>query len=286
MTKLIFNIFKKAAFPLRGRHLNRFYVVRIVLNLLLRLIKPTEVMVDGNRFYLDKDDSMRLSILGVYEPATVKHFWEAVKPGSVVLDIGAHIGYYTVMAAKRVGSRGKVYAFEPSKENLVLLNKNIKINKFKNVISVNKAVSDSTKKVKFYINPISTGMNSLVNIGYKGERSITVDAISLDDFFGKKLPKVSVIKMDIEGGEFSALKGMRNLLKKSTKLSLFTEFSPFSIKKANQSPEGFLSFLRDLGFKLYSIDEATKQLLQIRIKEFIASCPDDSDWHVNLLATK
>lgn len=285
MGKLFFNIFKMAAFPLRGRHLNRFYMVRTALNFLLRHIKPTKMMVDGNRFYLDKDDSMRLSILGIYEPTTVKYFQQAVKPGAIVLDIGAHIGYYTLMAAKRVGKKGKVYAFEPSKDNLILLNKNIRINKFNNVILVNKAVANSNKKSKFFINSMSTGMHSLVDIGYKGKKNIMVDVVSLDNFFGNNPPPVSVIKMDIEGGEYSALEGMKKILK-SKNLSLFIEFSPFSIRKANKSPYTFLNLLKKYKFELFSINELADQLIPIKVKSFITSCPNDRDWHVNLLAVK
>lgn len=284
MNDLVFKIFKKAAYTLRGRHLNRFHFVRITLNFLLGNLKPKSVVVDGNRMILDKGDSMRLSILGIYEPLAVKHFQERIKPGDIVLDIGAHIGYYTLMAAKRVGNKGKVYAFEPNKDNLGLLNKNISINKYKNVVPVEKAVAKSSKKSKLFLNSLSSGMHSLVKLGYTGTSSTVVDTVSLDDFFGKNPPRVSVIKMDIEGGEYDAFEGMTLLLQRSKHLTLFTEFSPFSIKKAKKSPRGFLNLLGNYGFKLYSIDESRNLLMPIKVESFLSSCPVDRDWHVNLLA--
>lgn len=285
MKHIIFKIFKKAAYTLRGKHLNRFYIVRVSLNFILNNLKPKSVIVDGNKMLLDRDDSMRLSILDVYEPTAVKHFQERIKPGDIVLDIGAHIGYYTLMAARRVGKNGKVYAFEPSKDNCLLLSKNLKINGFKNVILVNKAVAQSTKKAKFFLSRVSSGMHSLIDIDHVGENNTEVDTISLDDFF-TKTPKVSVIKMDIEGGEYDALEGMTRLLSKSKHLSIFAEFSPFSIKKAQKSPRQFLELLKSYGFKLFSIDETQKLLVPIKIRTFVSSCPDDRDWHVNLLAVK
>ena len=286
MGKIIFNLFKKAAYTLRGRHLNRFNFVRTALNFLLRNLKPESVTVFGNHMFLDKGDSMRLSILGLYEPLAVKHFQEMIKPGDTVLDIGAHIGYYTLMAAKRVGKKGKVFAFEPDKDNLFILNKNISMNGYKNVVVVNKAVASSTKKVKFLLNSLSTGMHSIIDLGFGSKNSIIVDTISLDDFFGKNPPQISVIKMDIEGGEYGALQGMRRLLRKSKHLTLFTEFSPYSIKKAKKSPRGFLNFLKHFGFKLYSIEESKNLLIPIKVNNFLSSCPMDRDWHVNLMATK
>ena len=286
MSDLVFSLFKKAAYTLRGRHLNRFYIVRKTLNFALSNLKPKSVTVDGNQMLLDKDDSMRLSILGVYEPLAVKHFQDSIKPGDTVLDIGAHIGYYTLMAAKRVGSKGKVYAFEPNKDNCALLTQNIKLNGFKNVVLVSKAVSKSSGKVRFFLSNVSTGMHSLVDIDNNSENSIEIEAVSLNDFFGKKIPTVAVIKMDIEGGEYTALEGMDRLLKKNKHMTILTEFSPYSIIKAEKSPRGFLYLLMSYGFKLYSIDESSKKLIPIKLQKFLTDCPVDRDWHVNLLAIK
>lgn len=286
MGKLVFNIFKKAAYTLRGRHLNRFYFVRAALNFLLRNLKPAIVAVDGNRIFLDRDDSMRLSILGVYEPWTIKCFQERIKEGEIVLDIGAHIGYYTLMAAKRVGNRGKVYAFEPNKDNFALLTKNARINGYKNVIPINKAVTNSTKKSRLFLSPVSTGMHSLIDLDNNSKNTVIVNSVSVDDFFGKNPPRVSVIKLDIEGGEYKAIEGMKGLLQKSKHLSLFTEFSPFSIKKSKKTPQEFLNLLQSCGFKLYSIDEHRKLLIPVEVKTFLPSCPIDRDWHINLLAVK
>src|SRR3989344_4947709 len=286
MSDLVFTVFKRAAYTLRGRHLNRFYIVRKTLNFALSNLKPKSVVVDGNQMLLDKDDSMRLSILGIYEPLAVKHFQNSIKPGDTVLDIGAHIGYYTLMAAKRVGKKGKVYAFEPNQDNCALLTKNLKLNNFKNVVLVNKAVSRSSGKVKFFLSNVSTGMHSLVDIDNKRENSIEIEAVSLNDFFGKKIPTVSIIKMDIEGGEYAALEGMDCLLKKNKHMTILIEFSPYSIIKAEKSPRGFLNLLMSYGFKLYSIEESSKKLIPIKVQKFLNDCPVDRDWHVNLLAVK
>ena len=190
------------------------------------------------------------------------------------------------MAAKRVGKKGKVYAFEPNQDNCALLTKNLKLNNLKNVVLVNKAVSRSSGKVKFFLSNVSTGMHSLIDIDNKSENIIEIEAVSLNDFFGKKIPTVSIIKMDIEGGEYAALDGMDRLLKKNKHMTILIEFSPYSIIKAEKSPRDFLNLLMSYGFKLYSIEESSKKLVLIKVQKFIAECPIDRDWHVNLLAVK
>lgn len=287
MNKLVFTVFKKAAYTLRGRHLNRFKPVRNTLNYVLRKLKPTSVTVFGNRIWLDEDDSLRLSIVGIYEPLTVKHFREHLKPGDNVLDIGAHIGYYSLIAAERVGKKGRVYAFEPNKDNLALLTKNINANKYKNIVIIDKAVAKTAKKAKLFLSPVSTGMHSLIDIDGNNGEATMVDVVSLDKLFGKNPPKISAIKMDIEGGEYSAVEGMAHLLKKSKNIKLFAEFSPYAIKRSGRSPGGFLKYLKSIGFQLHGIDEFQSQVKPIdNVNNFISSFPQDRDSHINLMAVK
>ena len=94
-------------------------------------------------FIYSKDDA--------YEPYTLELFQRAINPGSTVLDLGAHHGYFSLLAARWVGKEGKVYAFEPAPENFQILKKNIEFNQFTNVLPVNKAVSDTDKPMPFFL---------------------------------------------------------------------------------------------------------------------------------------
>lgn len=282
--KFIFIFFKKLAIPLRGQDLNRFYLVRLVLNFLFRHFKPKYVVVDGNKIFLDKDDSLRLSILGVYEPLMIKLFKEKIKPGDIVVDVGAHIGYHTLSASKWVGKSGKVYSFEPEKNNFALLSSNVKINNCKNVILVNKAAAEVNKKAELFISPNNEAHHSLVDNG--GQERISVEAVSLDEFFGKRSKNIAVVKMDVEGGEYSVVKGMKNILKENRRLTLFTEFSPLALKKAGNSPSGYLNLLKSYGFSIFVIDEKNSVVVPVNIPRLLSSYPPSRDWHVNLLAVK
>ena len=164
--------------------------------------------------------------------------------------------------------------------------KNIEINGYKNVVLINKAVAESTKRARLFLSRISTGMHSLIDIDNDSQNSTIVDTVSLDDFFGKNPPRVSLIKMDIEGGEYTAVEGMTRLLKKSKHLTLFTEFSPFAIRKSKKSPRGFLNLLQFCGFKLYVIDESRNLLTPVNVQNFLSTLSLDRDWHINLMAVK
>jgi len=146
--------------------------------------------------------------LGIYEYPKQRRFAEIVLPGRVVYDVGAHVGFYTLLASVLVGEKGKVIAFEPLPRNLDYLKTHIKINHLPNVIVVEVAVSDHSGTNKF-----APGTNSATgHISQNGSRM--VDVVTLDDYVSEReLPMPDVIKIDIEGEEYRALKGATLLIK-------------------------------------------------------------------------
>ncbi len=156
--------------------------------------------------------------LGTYEPelqAALRHF---VQPGMVAFDLGANIGYISLLLARQVGVHGKVFAFEALPENQERLRTHVTMNGFEALIQViPMAVVDRPGTVRFLLGP-SHGMGKVAGsagrqeIGYKEE--IEVEGISLDSFvFEGGHPPPQVIKMDIEGGEVLAIAGMTRLLR-------------------------------------------------------------------------
>lgn len=146
--------------------------------------------------------------VGTYERAKGSAFARAIAPGNVVYDIGAHVGYYTLLAARRVGANGKVYAFEPLPANLEYLASHIRLNGFTNVTIVPAAVSDQSGVGAFR----RTASRAMGQLGEQGD--LQVQMIALDEWrqaAGHPLPHV--VKMDIEGAELRALRGARNLLR-------------------------------------------------------------------------
>jgi len=212
---------------------------------------------DNNIMYLPRPSLLgtALAVKGVYEPATTAFFKEALKPGMTVVDVGANVGYYTLLAARLVGGEGRVYAFEPEPENFALLEKNVQANGFRNVVCLQQAVSDRCGRVPFYLSWGSEAHSLSAEVS-STSRSIEVASTSLDDFFRKEgWPSIDLIKMDIEGAETLALEGMKELIERSNNLSIITEFSQATTREAGVEPSSVPGRLHGMGFHIRVIDE-------------------------------
>ncbi|MCR4334645.1 MAG: FkbM family methyltransferase [Patescibacteria group bacterium] len=168
-------------------------------------------------------------LFGWYEKETVKVFKNIIKPEMTIIDIGAHIGYYTRLFSKLVGKKGRVFAFEADPVNFDFLKKNTK--HLNNVVLINKAISDQNGNIDFYHVANSTGCHSVIKPNKPAEK-ITVQATTLDSVMKEhNLIKIDVIKMDIEGGELLALIGMQNLLTNNSRMKIITEYNPLALDK-------------------------------------------------------
>ena len=163
--------------------------------------------------------SRTLAVHGIREVDHTKLFQEELEEGMIVVDIGANIGYYALIAASTVGKKGKVYAIEPDPRNFELLKKNIEINGFSDFVEAHQiAISDHSGDARFYLSS-KTNLNTAFDPGKNGtcfshkvEKTIDVKAASLDDF-AKDIESINFIRMDIEGYEVEAFRGMINTLR-------------------------------------------------------------------------
>jgi FkbM family methyltransferase len=252
-------LYKKGLKFRTGYRLTKFYPIKILYRVIISstrsLITKIPINVQGHKMYIDSKDSLQLFANdGIFEESETKLVKRVIKKGDTVLDIGANIGYYTLIFANLVGNEGKVFAFEPDPMNFSLLKKNIKINRYKNVILENKAVSNKTGKIKLYLGDSNRAINRIYDakIG-DATKSIEIDAVKLDEYFKNYDKKIDFIKIDVEGSESSAFEGMSSILKKTRNLKMMTEFYPFLIKKFGGSPEQYLNLLLNFGFNLYDV---------------------------------
>jgi FkbM family methyltransferase len=154
--------------------------------------------------------------LGTYELDLQDAVHRLIEPGSVVYDVGANIGYVSLLISRQVGAEGKIVAIEALPTNVERLKRNVALNPFASNVQVSQAaVVDKQRKVKFLVHAStsmgkadgSAGRNEL----YKDE--LEVNGISLDNFiFEQKNPRPAAVKMDIEGGEVLAVRGMQRML--------------------------------------------------------------------------
>lgn len=252
-------------------------------------LKPQQVLVGNHVIYIDKYDavlSQELLQSHTWEKYQSKLFLKYIKKGDIVVDIGAHIGYYTLLAAKKVGKRGHVYAFEPDSKNYSLLTKNLRENGYENVTLVHAAVSDKVGSVNLYVHETNTGDHSIVR-GMRNTKKVRVKTMSLDTYFKTK-PFINVMKIDIQGAEDAAIRGGRLTLKNNN--VLFTEFYPSALVEGGCNPIFFLNNLRKFGYEIYDVNETNKTVQKItQFKRFVESfdIPDPSGTSfTNLLCKK
>jgi FkbM family methyltransferase len=187
-----------------------------------------------------------------------------------VVDLGAGVGYYTLLAAKAVGTQGTVYAFEPDPVNYSFLLKNVRVNGYRNVVALQKAVSNTIGYAKLFLDDRYSGHSLYFRNGLS-KGTLTIETTTLDAFFKEKgWPRVDVIKMDIEGAEKFALEGMQELSERNEALKLFIEFSPSCQRAAGVKDEDFFNTLLTLGFsRILAIKDDPIQLIKVKIPEDI-----------------
>jgi FkbM family methyltransferase len=175
------------------------------------------------------------------------------KDGGIVVDVGAHYGRYTLIAAKRIGPKGKVIAIEADPKNFDMLNKNIKLNELsENVITLNYAASSNKSKVKLSIPEMKSGhtiYSSIITSRASTEKFIEVNANTLDNILYENgiLVEVNWIKIDVEGAELEVLKGAHNTLSKSKDIALLIEIH--NISEGRNHYEPIMDLLNNYNFK-------------------------------------
>ncbi len=219
--------------------------------------------VPGIRLYLHpKDIIITWAILnyGNWEPDETALFLKTVKPGDTVVDAGAHVGYYTVIASRLVGPEGKVYAFEPDPANFELLRKNVQVNGLTNVVIEQKALSNRKGRIKLFIASENKGDHRIYQPEGQTRPSVDVEAVRLDEYLRGRESKIDVLKMDTQGAEGVILEGMTGLLEGRTDgPAIFMEFYPYALKGMGTDARILLERLVSYGYKFYDIHPIGQQ---------------------------
>jgi FkbM family methyltransferase len=228
------------------------------------------IEINGFKMYIDPTDALDLKKNLIFEKFETELVAQHVSKGDTILDLGANIGYFTLLFSKLVGDTGMVHAFEPDPNNFSILKKNIEINNIKNVVLNQKAVSDVSKKISFY----RCDYNHAQHRVYPSSRcneEIQVDAITIDEHFQSLnySKKIDFVKMDVEGAEYDAINGMSKTLKSNPGVKLLCEFSPKQIVEHNLKPEIVLEQLLDYNFKIFPITTAGEKIINIDYDESV-----------------
>lgn len=270
----------------KGYGLSKNPLVKKIMNSVESNLKSDFAEIQGSKMYLDQNDSLRLSIDGVYGELDTLTMKQHIKNNDIVIDVGANIGYYTLLFSRLTENHGRVFGFEPEPNNFELLRKNTEINNYDNVTLEQKAVSKNPGIINLY----------LAKNGIVGHRiydsdicsgSIEVEMISLDDYFSKLnlIDKINFIKIDVEGAELGVFHGMEKILHESENLKIFSEFNRNVIENEGSNPKEILEILNQYNFTINYIDNKQNLVRKITPNELMTS-NNIIEENVNILCTK
>ena len=254
------------------------------LNRYIHYWRTHTVEIDGFVFHLNPRDQFITTTMvttGTWEPTETSVLRAQLRPGDTYVDVGAYIGYYTVIASKLVGQSGRVIAFEPDPRNFALLKRNVETNGCTNVILEQLALSDRPGSIKLFLHDVSKGSHSIVEFaGAAG--TVEVEAVPLDDYLAEWERQIDVVKIDTEGAEAIILDGMRGTFKRYRNARLLMEFYPYKLRRSGREAESLLEELRSLGFRFYNVDEKELEVVPVTAAQLLDQYPPDKPVWTNL----
>jgi FkbM family methyltransferase len=184
---------------------------------------------------------------------------DAVRPGATVVDIGAFVGYFALLAARKAGRRGRVVAFEPDRRDFPWLVRNIEDNGFGDRVTASPdAVADREGWLTFFLADEDRTQSGFFPPPDGGTR-VEVECTTLDLFLGGG--PVDVVKIDVEGAELRTLAGMEaSLAASGDQVTMFVEWNPGTLRQAELDPDVLIDRLEKLGFTPQLIDEHARRL--------------------------
>ena len=213
------------------------------------------VQLPSGAWWLVRNDVCGRAILdGGFERTESRFVETFLRPGMTVLDVGAHHGFYTLLASRKVGPRGRVIAFEPSPRERKLLLRHLRLNRCKNVSVESFALGSQEAQANFFlVEGGETGCNSLrpPNVN-EATKILSVPVRKLDDFFHQQgIRQVDFIKMDVEGAELDVLRGAAQLLQRPPRPVVLCEVQDVRTQPWGYKAREIIEFLRGLGYSWF-----------------------------------
>jgi FkbM family methyltransferase len=199
----------------------------------------------------EDSQSSPLAIDKIYEQETTLFSRKYLNPGDCVYDIGANIGYFTLEFARLVGEKGKIHTFEPHPKIFKVLQRNIKRNHYSNVTSHNAACGEITEIKKLYFSTENEGNHKIIE-NDKSEGSTDVQVVQLANFVIKDIPRF--IKIDIEGAELLALKGLGDKIMRNQNIDFIIEYHPYEMSFFDIQGHELISFFENYGYKFRNLN--------------------------------
>lgn len=217
----------------------------------------------GHKFILNLEDQVHSTTLllnNIWESAETWVLMAMLEPGEVFLDIGANIGYYTLLAASRVGKNGVIFAYEPEPLAHAILLENIRNNGYESTVKAfQTAVGSEDGFTDLYLGGRNAGDHRTWKAEGENRKTIQVPLGKIDSQTLIDL-KVNALKMDTQGSEMEILSTMLDFLESDRRFKMLIEFWPYGLKGAGAKPIELLELLRRNSFSIYVIENGFQQL--------------------------
>lgn len=239
----------------------RKYVGPIAGRLVFKVSNDPDIpfMVGGHKMILAQEGQYPplAMVQDKYEEETSRLMEQILKPGMTFIDVGAHVGFYSLKAAREVSSSGSVFSFEPEPLNYGLLTKNIELNGYSNIKVINMAVSNTIGTTNLYLAALDNGRHSLYHHQLPETGSALVETTTLDSFFKSKgwPPRIDLVKIDVEGAEITVLDGMTQLMADYSCLKLIVELNPALLVNGGATPIQLFEMLISQSWDVQVIEE-------------------------------
>lgn len=273
---MLFSLFQCVAWFLRTTFLGRLPGSRGLFFLLYRIFRPkgtVTLRVDGLQLLVDVSDTGEVPELlatGHYDPLECRVIKESLREGMTAVDVGAHVGYFSLLMAKAVGMDGRVIAIEPAPPVYAFLKANVERNHFPNVTLVNKALSATAGTATLFIDAQNLGNPTLSkdNISSSARAgAVDVRTTTLDAVVGGR--PVHFIKLDVQGAEGLVLEGATHTLRRHHP-TILMEFWPYGLRNLGTNPRTLLEDLVARGYRIYALDRRTNTLTPTTVEAILA----------------
>jgi FkbM family methyltransferase len=222
---------------------------------------PYVVNVDGLLMAIPSNlwhQAAQMALRGFNDIGVLKLFRKLVRPGMVVVDVGAYLGQFTLEAARLLKGNGKVYSFEPNPHCFIWLRENIILNQlnWNEVIEVRQCAL-AEKNGRAFLQHCSDTLEPRVILAESGgESSVLVETMTLDEALRNE-PHVDVVRIDVDGAEGLVVKGMERVITSNSSIAILMRFRPDLLLKVGTAPDEVLSRLTDNGLSIFVVDPDT-----------------------------
>ena len=236
------------------------------------LASPLQLYVHGEQ---DQFVSRRIREEGIWEPYETSLVLALLRPGHVCVDVGANIGYFSILAAAVVGEAGAVFAFEPDPENFALLQANAVLNKQQHrITAVQAALSTQAGAGELFLSEDNLGDHQIYAAGEQ-RKSVQIALLNGSEYLGERLQRLDLLKVDTQGSEYQVMVGLMPLLLAIPGAThILIELTPLSLRQSGSSGRELIELLARLQQPFWIVDHIEHRLVASNSEELAQWCDD------------